>query len=234
MSEADAPRQPRAGRWASKVYRLHVADEQRAHAFNVDGKRVAGPQQGFGPLWDRTYSVRIGAAATPEQVVARWRVRFGDYWPRSGTFHGRIAALEAGDVSPLTAGGITTGVLVIYADDTSFSFITPEGHMFGGLITFSARDEGGTLVEIRMLVRTADPSWQLLWPAIKPAESWFWKGTLTNLAADHGVAVKDVDEVTVCVDPRPIWRNWRNLARNGAAATAVHALGRPFRRAARA
>jgi hypothetical protein len=34
---------------------------------------------------------------------------------------------------------VSTGVLVLYADDTSFSFISPEGHMFVGMITFSAR-----------------------------------------------------------------------------------------------
>ena len=28
--------------------------------------------------------------------------------------------------------------MVIYADDESFSFMTPQGHMFAGMITFSA------------------------------------------------------------------------------------------------
>jgi hypothetical protein len=30
---------------------------------------------------------------------------------------------------------LSTGVLVIYADDSSFSFMTPQGHMFAGMIT---------------------------------------------------------------------------------------------------
>ena len=33
---------------------------------------------------------------------------------------------------------ISTGVMVIFADDESFSFMTPQGHMFAGMITFSA------------------------------------------------------------------------------------------------
>jgi hypothetical protein len=222
---------PREGAWAANVDRLHVPGDRKDVGFNVEGRRVAGPQQGFGRLWDRTFTVALGDAVTPEALVKDWRARFGDFWPKGNTFYGSITALEAGDVAPLTAAGvITTGVLVIYADDTSFSFITPEGHQFCGMITFSARrDEPGTVAEIRMLIRTADPSWELLWPVIKPMEARFWKGTLTNVAAAHGVHGVAVGEVTTRVDPRLIWRNWTNVFRNGAASTVLHVLGRPFR-----
>ena len=33
---------------------------------------------------------------------------------------------------------LSTGVLVLYADDESFTLMTPQGHMFAGWITFSA------------------------------------------------------------------------------------------------
>jgi hypothetical protein len=40
-------------------------------------------------------------------------------------------------------------VLVLYADDESFTLMTPEGHMLAGWITFSAeRDGDGTVVQI--------------------------------------------------------------------------------------
>jgi hypothetical protein len=38
---------------------------------------------------------------------------------------------------------LSTGVMVIYADDKSFTFMTPEGHMFAGWITFSAMEQDG-------------------------------------------------------------------------------------------
>ena len=225
-----------AGNWATKVDRLRVADEQRAHAFNVEGRRVAGPHQGFGRLWDRTFRIALGAAVAPDALVKDWRARFGQFWPKAGTFHHSIRAIEAGDVAPLTAGGgvVATGILVIYADETSFTFMTPEAHIFAGMITFSAHldDEGGTVAEIRMLLRTADPSWEAVWPIVRTMEAAFWRGTLTNLAAANGVTGVPVTETTVCVDRARLWRNWRNLFHNGALATLAHVAARPFRRSA--
>jgi hypothetical protein len=220
------------GEWAAKVDRLHVDDDRKAVAFNVEGRRVAGPQQGFGPLWDRTFSVVLGDAISPELLVKDWRQRFGTFWPKSATFYGSITAIQAGDVAPLTASGITTGVLVIYADDTSFTYMTPEGHMFAGMITFSARSEPdrGTVAEIRMLVRPADVLWVMVWPIGKGMEGTFWKGTLTNLAAAHDVTGVAVQEVTVCVDRGLLWKNWTNVFRNGALATVLHAIGTPRRK----
>jgi hypothetical protein len=219
------------GNWAAKVDRLHVDGGRQDKAFNVEGRRVAGPQQGFGRLYDRTFTIALGDAVTPEVLVKDWRAHFGDFWPKSATFYGSITSIEAGDVAPLTAGGITTGVLVIYADDTSFSYMTPEGHMFAGMITFSARhEEAGTVAEIRMLVRPADPFWVMIWPVGKGMEGKFWRGTLTNLAAACGVTDATPTETNVCVDQKILWRNWRNVFRNGAAATVFHSLGTPFRK----
>lgn len=219
------------GNWAAKVDRLHVDGGRQDKAFNVEGRRVAGPQQGFGRLYDRTFAITLGDVVTPEELVKDWRAHFGDFWPKSATFYGSITSIEAGDVAPLTAGGITTGVLVIYADDTSFSYMTPEGHMFAGMITFSARrEQAGTVAEIRMLVRPADPFWVMVWPVGRGMEGRFWKGTLTNLAASRGVWGVAARETTTCVDQRILWGNWRNIVRNGVAATVFHSLGTPLRK----
>jgi Domain of unknown function (DUF1990) len=223
------------GNWAPKVDRLHVSGARQDKAFNVEGRRLAGPQQGFGRLYDRTFTIGLGDVVTPEALVRDWRAHFGDFWPKSATFYGSITSIEAGDVAPLTASGITTGVLVIYADDTSFSYMTPEGHMFAGMITFSARHEqSGTIAEIRMLVRPADPLWVIVWPVGRGMEGKFWKGTLANLAAAHGVTGVAATEVTTCVDERTLWKNWRNVFRNGAATTVFHSVGRPLRKRAAA
>jgi Domain of unknown function (DUF1990) len=221
------------GNWAGKVDRLHVDGPRQDKAFNVEGRRVAGPQQGFGRLYDRIFTIVLGDAVTPEALVKDWRAHFGDFWPKSATFYGSVTAIEAGDVAPLTASGVTTGVLVIYADDTSFSYITPEGHMFAGMITFSARhdEKTGTVAEIRMLVRPADPLWVIVWPVGRGLEGKFWKGTLENLAASRGVTGVTASEATKCVDQKILWKNWRNSLHNGAIVTIRHTLGRPFRRA---
>ena len=116
-----------ADNWAPKVERLTVPAEVRSHGYNVDGKRVSGPQQGFGRMWQRVYRADLGTVVTPEVLVADWRANFGSYWPRGARFYGTSASLQPGDVAPLGSPGLTSGILVIYADDTSFTFLTPEG-----------------------------------------------------------------------------------------------------------
>lgn len=220
-----------AANWASKVDRLHVGDDVRRYGFNIEGKRVAGPMQGFGRLWERTFSADLGAAVTPEVLVADWRARFGDFWPRTGRFHGSVTAIQPGDVAPLTAGGVTTGIMVLYADDTSFTFLTPEGHMFASMITFSAETvaSGGTRAQIRILLRCSDPLFELMWPLARHSEGTFWPGTLRNLAAAHGVHEVAVEEYTQCLDRRRLWKNWSNVRYNAGLRTIGHTLGSPFR-----
>ena len=48
--------------------------------------------------------------------------------------------------------------MVIYADDESFTFMTPEGHTLSAWITFSAHRRGGvTVAQAQALERTSDP-----------------------------------------------------------------------------
>ena len=77
-------------------------------------------------------------------------------WP--GSSPGEVALL---DIKPVPGSPVrlSTGVMVIYADDESFTFITPEGHMFSAWITFSAyRDGDVTVAQVQALERTSDPS----------------------------------------------------------------------------
>lgn len=217
-----------ADAWAAKTDRLHVTADLQRHGYNVEGRRVAGPQQGFGRLWRRTSVVRLGDAVTPEAVVADWRAHFGRYWPTAMHFHGGADAIAPGDVAPLTAGGMATGILVLYADDTSFTFLTPEGHPFAGMITFSAAEvDGGTCARIDILLRTADPLVEAAWPIVRPGEDRFWAGTLRNLAAAHGVPHARVEQTTTLVDGRRLWRNWRNLFRSAMLRSAWHVVAAP-------
>lgn len=231
MSDSPTPIPRDAGNWAPNVERFHVADRSNPHGFTVEGRRITGPMHGFGRLWQRTYTTTLGTAVSPAVLVADWRVHFGDYWPPMGRFHGSVSALQPGDVAPLTAGGVTTGIMVLYADDTSFTFLTPEGHMFAAMITFSGeRDElGQTVARIHMMLRCSDPLFEAMWPVARRGEDIFWPGVLRNLAAAHGVDSVTVDEQTECLDRRRLWRNWTNLRHNSGIRSVFHALSAPFR-----
>lgn len=237
LATPPTPPVPRdAAYWAPKVERLSVADEVAPHGYNVAGRRVTGPQQGFGRLWQRTYWADLGPAVTPRDLVADWRAHFGDFWPRGARFHAALTGIEPGAVAALELGpghglALATGVMVLYADEESFTFMTPEGHMFAGLITFSGEETAGgeTTARIRILLRTNDPLFELGWPVLKRGEDTFWSGTLRNLARAHGVVGVEVHEETSCVDRHRIWANWRNVRHNAGIRSAWHAVATPFR-----
>lgn len=227
--------------WARGITRLHVGDlPAGAGNLNVDGRRVTSPVQGFGQMWQKTYRVQLdGADVTPEQVVATWRARFADFWPKHNCFFGSLDGIKPGDVAVLKLRvlgmPISTGVLVLYADDTTFTVMTPEGHQFAGFNTFSARRDGDvTCVEIQALIRASDPVYELALPALgHRMEDRFWTHTLQALAASFGVDGADVSVERVRVDRRRQWRNWRNVWSNAAIRSILWQLATPWRAVAR-
>ena len=128
------PEDPIHDGWAPPVHRLERPDApDDALNINVGGRRVAGPVQGFGRLWKKTYRVSVGDRVEPADVVATWRRDFGTFWPPGNRFYGPITGLEPGEVALLNLsmpGGLelSTGVLMLYADDEGFTLMTPEGH----------------------------------------------------------------------------------------------------------
>ena len=133
-----------AGNWAKPVDRLEASNVPRGTLDTVGGKKVLSPIQGFGKMWQKTYRVSLaGTDLTPQQVIATWKAEFPTFWPDGSQFHAPLTGIAPGEVALLQAslgGGmkLSTGILVIYADDESFTFMTPQGHMFAGWITFSA------------------------------------------------------------------------------------------------
>ena len=110
--------------WAQPVPRLKVAEvSTEAVNINVEGRRVVGPLQGFGKLWQKTYWVRLsGISAGPAEVIAAWKQNFASFWPEGNRFYAPFTGIAPGDVAVLNLdapGGMTlsTGVLVIYADE---------------------------------------------------------------------------------------------------------------------
>jgi len=235
--------------WAKPVDKLSVSGlPAGAINLNVEGRHVAGALQGFGQMWQKTYWVRLsGAPVTPSQVVEVWKQNFPKFWPKGNRFYGPVSGLEPGQVAVLNLAGpggitapggqplISTGVMVIYSDDESFTFMTPEGHMFAGWITFSAlEEEGSTVAQTQVLIRASDPLYEM---ALRlgfghKSEDDFWQHTLKGVAAHFGVDGQ-VQQRTTLVDPKVQWSQARNIWHNAAVRTVVYTLAAPLRWAQR-
>lgn len=206
---------------------------------NVGGKRLTGPEMGFGQLWRKSYRIRlVGSNASPREVIRHWRQKFPDYWPEGSNFYGSRPRIEEGEVAVINLEGpagapIATGIAVIQADDDAFSFMTPQGHLFAGVITFTSyREEAATTAQIEALIRAGDPLFELgsRFGIIHRQEDAFWREVLSRLAADLGVRGQRVEVQTTLLDRRVRWRSAVNLWHNSAIRTTlylpIHALRR--------
>jgi hypothetical protein len=236
--------------WAQPVERLKVADLQAgAVNLNVEGRRVTGPVQGFGQMWQKTYSIHLkGSTVTPQELIRSWKEKFPTFWPQGNRFYGRSASIAPGQVAVLNLAGpggmtspgggplISTGIMVIYADDVSFSFMTPEGHMFAGMITFSAERQGAeTVAQIQALIRASDPLYEMMFRLGlgHKMEDDFWMQTLRNLAAYFQATGAEPELRRVLVDPRLQWGESKNIWHNAAIRTTFYTLLAPIRWAGR-
>jgi hypothetical protein len=224
--------------WARTVRALEVGEVPAgAVNLNVSGRRLAGPVQGFGKLWRKTYTVDLGeGAAPPAEVIATWKQHFARFWPTGTSFYGPLTGIAPGEVAVLNVampGGLllSTGVLVLYADETSFTFMTPQGHMFASWITFSAAEqEGRTEVQVHVLLRAGDPIYELALPlGAHRKEDRFWQHTLRSLAAHFGVVDPRVRTAMACIDRRRQWAKAGNVWHNAAVRSALYQLATPLR-----
>ena len=236
---ATEPRAPRdRDAWAQPVDRLSTTAKTTGMD-TVTGKRVAGPVQGFGQMWQKTFKVRLdGVVMDPEAVVAHWKAGFQTFWPKEAAFYAPLAGIQPGEVALLEVPPVpgspvrmSTGVMVLYADRESFTFMTPEGHALSAWITFSAfSDAEATVVQVQALERTSDPLIELTYLlGANRLNDRFWEQTLTNLARSLGVDAPEVTAQKVCVDKRRQWRFVRNLRFSPALSMAVATLGAPGR-----
>ena len=225
-----------AGNWAGPVERLAVRNAPAdAPAINVAGRRVTGPLQGFGQMWQKTYRARLpGAAVAPAEVIRTWTEHFPEFWPTGNRFYAPLTGIAPGEIGlfNLSLGPIrvSSGVLVLYADEVSFTLMTPEGHLCAGWITFSAHEEDGvTVVQAQVLIRANDPMYELgLLLGGHAQEDRLWAHTLRTLAARFGVDAA-VEQDVVCVDRRRQWRMVGNIRHNAAMPTTLYRMATPVR-----
>jgi anti-anti-sigma regulatory factor len=212
--------------WASPIDGLRIElIPKMAMSINVQGRETTGPIRGFGSLWEKRYRLRLNRPDIgPEEVIRVWKERFPSFWPPGNdVYPSRGAALTPGTAALLNLslpGGmvLSTGIYVIYSDETSFSFISARGHILSAWIIFSAiRDERpGTIIEVIALLRASDPLFELGFHFGAAAqEDLFWHYTLQAVARDFQTTGK-VEQAARCVDPHLQWSGWKNIWYNSA------------------
>jgi hypothetical protein len=224
--------------WARKVERLEVDRRAGVRGTNVAGRRLTGPVQGFGKMWQKTYRMKAGSAITPERAIATWKEHFPEFWPKGNRFSGALTGIKPGDVAllDLAIGGgvkLSTGVFVLYADTESFTLMTPQGHMFAGWITFSAEREGPgrggeTVVQALVLMRANDPLYEVAMTCGgHRKEDKFWAATLTALGQRLGLPDPAVEAKTTCVDSKRQWRHAGNVWQNSMIRSVLQTIAAP-------
>jgi hypothetical protein len=221
-----------AAAWARPVDRLTATDGH----INVTGRRPTAPMNGFGRMWQKTYRTSLGEAKIPpSEVIAAWKEHFPEFWPAGNRFFAPLAGIAPGEVAALDLsmpGGLklSTGVLVLFADEESFTLMTPEGHMFAGWITFSSFvEDGETCAQAQVLMRASDPLYELgMTLGGHRQEDAHWLHTLASLAEHFGVSTQ-VSAQTICVDRKRQWSRAGNVWHNAGIRSGIHMTGAPIR-----
>ena len=236
-TEVHLPRD--AAFWAQQISKLKVERAPTgALNLNVEGRLPLSPLQGFGQMWEKIFRVRLkGVNVKPAEVIKTWKMNFASFWPKRNRFYAPLTGIAPGEVGlinmqipgDLPIGlPLSTGVLVLYADDESFTFMTPQGHVFAGWITFSAyEDEGTTVAQVQLLFRAFDFAYEIGFRlGANKSEDAFWQHTLIALAAYYSVN-EPVETYKTLIDPRVQWSEFWNIWNNSTIRTVLYRMLTP-------
>jgi anti-anti-sigma factor len=217
--------------WARSIDYVSIRDiPGEAMNINVHGRRVTSPVKGFGRLWNKKYRLRLyDSDMDPRRIVSLWKSAFPEFWPKGNrVFSSEKAPIAPGTLAVLNLslpGGLTlaAGIMVVYVDETSFTFMTIEGHMLSGLINFSSfHEDAATIIQVHALFRANDPLMELAFRlGASKQEDQFWHETLNNLArrlGSHG----NVEQHFTLIDGRIDWSEKKNLWKNAAIRSSLY------------
>ncbi|GAB5520258.1 MAG: hypothetical protein RhofKO_25090 [Rhodothermales bacterium] len=188
-------------------------------------------REGTGPLFYRTYTVRLPESRlSAHQVMERIQANIDRFAP------GTVARFEkqtrpdkplrVGDNVHIHIRGPWDGpVRVIDLTPTSFTLATLDGHLEAGTIQFEARDEAkGIVFSITSCARSSSHAVDLLYDKLKVirvAQTYMWEAFCQNVADEAGqsVDVGDVEVVTqrTTFDPDTLtpdtlsWQQYQDL-----------------------
>jgi Domain of unknown function (DUF1990) len=237
---SEAPKaSPRdTGNWAERVEGLKVGKPpSQAKNINVEGRRVASPIQGFGQMWQKTYLVALaGLDHEPSEILTDWQKHFAAFQPPANRFHLPASGMNPGGVALIDSQiarvpMVSTGVMVLYRDDESFTFMTPEGHPEAGWITFSVskNDDGCAIAQIQSLARAADPLYEIGFRLFgSRMQEGIWRHVLTQLAGFYDLEAP-VSVERIRVDKTVQWRKAGNIWQNAQIRTTLHTMKAPIR-----
>lgn len=205
---------------------LHAPPGGEENAANVAGRAPAYPDSGFGRLWSKDISLRLARDIEPGELMRVMKTRLSSLWPRRGAFYQPIRGIREGEVAGVDVGvgpvTLSTGVVVAESTATSFTLLSPEGHMFAGWNRFSVeREADGVVVSLEIVMRASDPLYELgLGFGGHRSEERFWAEFLWNVAALYGER-PPVRVRRRLLSRRRQWNRWTNIARNAAIRTAM-------------
>lgn len=152
--------------------------------------------------------------------------RLSSLWPRQGKFYQPMRGIREGEVAGVDVGvgpvTLSTGVVVAESTPTSFTLLSPEGHMFAGWNRFSVeRGDGGVVVSLEIVMRASDPLYEIgLSCGGHRTEERFWADFLWNVAALYGQR-PPVRVRRRLLSRRRQWSRWTNISKNAAIRTAL-------------
>jgi hypothetical protein len=248
---SNSEKESQEGVWAQPVDRIHVTHApEGVTTINLDGRQAMGALQGFGQLWKKTYKVRLaGLQETPEQVMQVWKEKFPEFQPPGNRFIPPKEGVQPGQVmiidSPLPiipprydkpgVVPMTSGVVVIYADETSFGVMTPEGFPVSGWNNFSVYEEdNGLVAQVQSYERASDPIYEFGFRFMGGAarQEFIWVHVLTRLAEHYGIQGQ-VSMTRDCLDPNIQWSYAGKVVQNAGVRTTLYKLAAPIRWAGR-
>jgi anti-anti-sigma factor len=229
-----APAQPKVTKrptdsWAKPVERLNIAETHAgALGLNVQGRRLFGPLQGFGQLWQKTYRIDLrNSTLTPQEVIASWKQSVPNLKPPQKRFYPSSIGITPNElvlIDAQTPGGpISTGVMVLYAGAESFTLMTPAGHPEAGWVTFSSYVEDGcTFAQVEVMARAGDPLYELAFRlAGSKLQDQIWTHVLMALAAQLGTS-GEVQMHKTLLDPKLQWGRAGNIWYNAQLRTLLY------------
>jgi len=223
--------------WAKSISKTMVpAMPPDSINLNVAGRRVVGPVDGFGPMWQKTYQLSLsGTKVTPSEAIGILKKNFPQFQPPENRFYPSEAGIQPGEVvlinSSTPGGPLYTGVIVMYADEKAFAFITPQGHPESGWVTLDAFEEhGATVVQIQGLARANDPIYEIAFRLVgSKVQEKIWRYVLISMAKHLGLT-SEVNVKKIRVDARLQWPQAKNVWYNAQIRSMVYAIAAPLRR----
>lgn len=207
---------------------------------NVNGRRVNGPLQGFGQLWQKTFRVRLSQPGLgPQQVIQALKENFPRFHARQNRFFTSSVGIAPGEVMLINAmtpfGPVSTGMLVMYVDDESFTLISPEGHPESGWVTFSAYEDGDDVIaQVQTQARANDPLYEFGFVVLgTKMQDSIWTSVLQSLAKNFNAENAEIEKNKLLLDNQRQWSQVKNIWQNASVRTMIYWAGTPVRSAAR-